>query len=117
MRRTREAEPDADGPAGHGSRTPESATFETTRVGEGRRPPIFAAAFVLLVGGMVAIGLTGREPVDPPPVAPLGSAAPSPDSPPVVDRDGNDVTGAASRSVGRPGVFFPLLDASWEDVR
>jgi hypothetical protein len=98
MRRTREVEP-TEGAAGYATRAPESATFETARVGGGRRPPIFAGAFLLLVGGMVVVGIAGRAPADPPavagasigvgagaatPAAPVVSLAPSPDSAPVV---------------------------------
>jgi hypothetical protein len=234
MRQAREVDTQDGAGTGYATRPPESATFEATRVGGGRRPPVFAAAFVLLVGGMVAVGIAGREPAKPPavagasielgppaasPVAPVVSLVPSPDSAPVVtngegpivlqarrhpetvyvhgdvfveqvtwvfvslqdqagriagwasvsipastapaasgvptlrfdvelalppeavdgllgihasahdsegrlvataalelDREG-DAVGAAIRPVARPGVFFPRLDASWEDAR
>jgi hypothetical protein len=99
MRRTREGVPGEDAGTGYATRSPESATFATTRVGGGRRPPVFAAAFVLVVGGMVVIGIAGRAPADPPamagtsieqggggasPSAPVLTIAPSPDRAPVV---------------------------------
>jgi hypothetical protein len=45
-----------------GERPPESASFETSRVGGSRRtrPPVLAAAFVLVLIAVVGVGLSGR---------------------------------------------------------
>jgi hypothetical protein len=59
-----------DRPSGSG-RPPESASFETARVGSSRgaRPPLLAVAFIVVLGTVVAVGISGRLTPGPFPVA------------------------------------------------
>ena len=74
-------------PEHDGSRAPESASFETARIGSGgrSRPPTLAAAFVLVLGLVVAAGLGGRLGAGAFPLggenAALASPDPTPDEP------------------------------------
>ncbi len=61
------------------ARDPESASFETARVGVRRtRPPLSVVGFLVLIGGLVAVGVGGRGPAPAPSVPLIAAASPSP---------------------------------------
>lgn len=68
-------------------REPESATFETVRVGARRtRPPFFVVGFLVVIAALIVVGVGGRGPAEPtsaPPVA-LDSAGAGPADPTVL---------------------------------
>ena len=108
-------------------REPESASFETARVGAARtRPPFFVLGFVAVIGALVVVGVGGRGPggtasapsgavgspspvpagasaaATPPPVifpgaSPDGSAAASPDAAPILTSEPGPIQIVARR--------------------
>jgi hypothetical protein len=73
-------------------REPESASFDTARVGAGRtRPPFFVLGFLAVIAALVVVGVGGRGPAQPtsaPPVAidpvSLGPSDPTAFPPPLI---------------------------------
>ncbi|HUG30730.1 MAG TPA: hypothetical protein VMQ65_09505 [Candidatus Limnocylindria bacterium] len=59
-------------------RGPESASFETVRVGARRtRPPFFVLGFLAVIATLVVIGVGGRGPAEPPSAPPVAVDSPS----------------------------------------
>lgn len=75
------AEPPAGTPrsaAPRAGRAPESASFETARVGARRtRPPLFVFGFLAVIGALVVAGVGGRGPAGPTGAPPVAVASPS----------------------------------------
>lgn len=76
-------------------REPESASFEAVRVGARRtRPPLFVVAFLLGIGGLVAVGVGGRGPAANPSAPPVAAVSPG-------------VSPASTGAPTGPAVFLP----------
>ena len=97
------AEPGAGAPRTPGprpGREPESASFETVRVGVLRtRPPYFVLGFLVVIAALVVVGVGGRGPTTPTNAPPVAAASPSP-------------TPAPAAPTPAPPVVFPRPAAS-----
>ncbi len=94
------------------SREPESASFETVRVGARRTgPPFFLVGFLVIIGGLVAVGVGGRPPAIAPTAPPVAAGSPGsstfdgvlPTPPAVVFRDPRASPDAAPIMTSGPG--------------
>lgn len=79
-------------------REPESASFDTARVGVGRtRPPFFVLGFLAVIAALVVVGVGGKGPAQAPSAAPVAVDSPS--------------VGPSDRTASPPPVIFPGASA------